>query len=141
MTITLHLHCSLCDAKIENDLEDLGWAVRSSAIEDETALCPRHSAVEEFFKSQCVGCVEGWPDCGLYRSFSYSRKRDITEQELEIIRAGICPRRTNGTRMISNQPEGVTMKSLDLSRPASEDSGRLLAEGIQEYCERWPSDD
>jgi hypothetical protein len=64
----------------------------------------------------------------------------ITEQDLEVIRRGTCPRRTNGTLVVSRDNNGVSIEDIDISDPAEREAGEALAEAILEYDREYHKD-
>lgn len=137
MDITVDVHCSLCSKRSKHtiSLPD-GWAHRYGGIDDEgSGFCPDHAEVADFADSQCPGCVGGWGDCPLFRSFAYSSGRDLTPADFVAIERGVCPRRVNGTITVS--PKGT--QTLDLSAKATTRSGVALALAIRDYCAAYPN--
>ena len=140
MAITLTISCCLCDDAHTQAVElREGWRMLYDGIDAENCFCPRHAAVLAFTEAQCPGCVGGWGDCPLWQAFAFTHSRDINDADLAAIESGICPRRLNGTMQFdARQPErGIT--ALDLSNPASPESGAALAQAIREYIARYPS--
>lgn len=129
--IKLTVSCCLCPEKTEQEVElPTGWIVRGNWV-DKEGFCPEHSPVADFVESQCPGCIEGWGECTLWRKIQARRKDEgpsITE--MNAIRAGICPSRTNGTSMIV---PGGSFEPVDISERASEESGEAFAQAIIDY--------
>ena len=135
---TLTLSCSLCEQSHEVDIETPeGWVGRYDGIDDEKAFCPKHSVIKEFSESNCRGCVGGWGDCDMFRSFAYLYDRDITKDELTTVESGVCPRRTNGTFSVSSGE----VAEIDLSETGTTESGKAFANAIREYMEKYPISD
>lgn len=134
--IEVNLHCTFCQESMTTKVSADGWQVRYGAIEDEDALCPAHAKVEDFFKDQCPGCVAGWPECPLYRSFANSRSRDISENELLVIRSGVCPRRVNGSFMVQASPFKIT----DVNISSVSEHGAALEQAIRGYIAKYPKE-
>lgn len=137
--IEIEISCCLCTEthKINIALPD-GWGTRYGGISEENGFCPRHKMISKWADSQCPGCVGGWGDCDLWRSFAYTHSRNIDETDLKVIQSGKCPRRTNGT--ISFSPnEG--MHDHDLSEIAGTKEGEAFAQAIREYCDKYPKEE
>lgn len=141
------IYCCLCPRKFTVALETPeGWAHQYDLIEDETGgFCPDHGIVKAWVDSQCPGCVGGWGDCGLWKGFAYS-SANLSEEDLEKIKTGHCPRRVNGT--FSMDMIGKTMTDINLSNAAPVEAGEALAKAIGDYWLRYgvvesasPSDD
>lgn len=133
--LSIELSCGLCSESHEFKVEvPVGWKTRYGSVSEENAFCPKHSIIEKF-ASNCTGCVGDWGDCDLWRSFAYSGRRNLTENDFKIMRSGLCPKRTNGT-MLFSQEEG--MKQIDLSDSAPSESGIALEKAIREYLEKYP---
>lgn len=131
----IELSCCLCPEtlSIKIDTPD-GWVERYDTISSENGFCPNHTKVAEFAKKQCPGCVGGWGDCDMWRSFAYDGRRNLSENDFAVLRKGRCPKRTNGTMCFG--PEGV--KTINLSEVAEDESGVAFAEAIKEYWKRYP---
>lgn len=131
----LELSCSLCqeDAEVEFDAP-AGWILTYGESCEEDAFCPAHASVGEWRSAQCPGCVGGWRDCPLWDAFAYSGKRTITDDDLAVIERGRCPKRVNGSFMMS----GRGMEAMDISETAPTESGTVLAQAIRDYIDRWP---
>lgn len=130
--IEVILFCFFCDEKFVGILSvPDGWIThRCAGIEEGKALCPKHSNLAEWVRTQCVGCVGGWDDCALVRDFGYGTM-NLNSHDFEVIESGICPRRTNGMFGI----RGVQIEDIDLSDRSS--SGKALACAIKEYVETF----
>ena len=90
----------------------------------------------EWFDDQCPGCVEGYPDCALGRSFLFSYDRSIKDENLRVIESGICPFRTNGTGCFV----GGKYERIDLSTPSTPERGKAVADAISEYVRKYPDE-
>ena len=136
MKLEVKIDCCLCRNEHTTSVElPAGWTHKNDGIDDGAAFCPDHAAVAPFADSQCPGCVGGWMDCGLWTSFAYSGRRDLTEADFATMRTGVCPRRVNGTLSFSRS-EG--MKPIDLSNRAPAESGIALEVAIKAYMARYP---
>ena len=134
MEIKITIRCSMCLMEHETTIVlPEGWKHRYGGLDDSDGFCPKHSKIAEWTNAQCPGCVSGWRDCGLWDAFAYSSSEGLTTTELSMIRQGICPKRVNGSIMISN---GIVSK-VDLSETAPADSGIALADAIQDYIKCW----
>ena len=102
---------------------------------DVDGFCPRHAIIAVFKDAQCPGCVGGWGDCPLWDAFAYRDRRTLTEDDLAMIRCGVCPRRINGT--LHGDARRGTIENLDLSEVAPAAAGEALARAIREYWERY----
>ena len=112
--------CCLCDNEIEIQVPDsqyLGWA-NVDDVYDESALCPDHAHLKEFFSSVCPGCVGGWPDCQFYKNF-----RRLSSEQFVVLESGRCPLRTNGTYLLGRG-------SIDIS-DVNVEAGKKMAEFIR----------
>jgi hypothetical protein len=129
------LYCLLCDTKAEFEDSGIGWA-NADDIEYGGALCPKHAAVMAFKEAQCPGRVASFgTECPMFRSFAYSARRTITEDDLVQIERGTCPQRVNGTFSVSVG----RVEQLDISEQAPTEGGRAFAYAIRDYIERYPS--
>ncbi len=136
------LDCMFCDKKARMALElPSGWKSRGAPYLENDIFCQDHNLIIDFLDAQCSGCVGGWGDCGLFRSFAYDHDKDFSEEDAEQLRKGICPRRVNGTMESNVDENGLTLKDVDLSELATSESGTLLAKSIQEYLEKFPPTD
>lgn len=131
----------VCDKEFKVEaITPTGWSEPESIFEPEIEpssphygwLCPDCVKQREWFDQQCPGCVAGYPDCGLGKSFVYSNKT-IQPEQLDIIRRGICPFRVNGTMMFDTANPGQGIQKIDLSGVASTDSGNAVADAIVRY--------
>lgn len=136
MAYQLTVSCCFCSNhhKVEITLPD-GWTSRHEGADDEGGFCPDHANIAEFADDQCPGCVGGWGDCPMWSAFASSYSRDITPDDLAVLRTGRCPRRVNGTFRIS---EG-RIKDLDISNSATAEAGAAFASAIEDYCRRYPA--
>lgn len=133
----LEASCCLCSAAFKASVKVPDtWAFLVSQFDapEFDCLCPDHVAVADFPQSQCPGCVGGWGDCPLWRSFAYSDSRDITPADFASIERGVCPKRVNGTMVLGSDG----LEHLDLSKPASPEAGKALADGIRQYLKDYP---
>ena len=135
MVFKLTINCCFCEsshvAEIETPSE---WITYYDGDEIESGFCEKHAAVKDFADSQCPGCVGNWMDCGLWRSFAYSHEEKLTEDDFELIRNGICPKRVNGTLHV-RVGNSLEMENIDLPNRASSESGAALERAIREYME------
>lgn len=136
MECEVTVSCAFCSSEHEQKivLPD-GWKARYDGADVENAFCPQHSAAESWTDAQCPGCVAGWGDCPLWDAFAHDQ-RTLTEEELGQVERGICPKRINGTLMVSN-PGGVT--SVNLSEQAPTEAGEAMAGAIKDYWTNYPS--
>ncbi len=136
--IELTINCCLCGESHEAmiDLPD-GWSHRTSGVDSDDGFCVKHAPVAKWSDSQCPGCVGTWGDCALWRGFAYSHSRDLTDAELDTIRAGVCPRRTNGSFSFSRT---TGIRDIDLSERATTESGVVFVQAIRDYWGRHDTD-
>lgn len=135
--IELEAYCCLCEEKtIVPIAVPEGWFIPDQC-EENKAFCPKHILIKQF-QSNCSGCVGGWGECSMWRPFSSANARDITEEELQVIESGRCPRRTNGTMIVTKHKSGFhEMEDVDLSDACSKKAGKAFADAIREYCEKY----
>lgn len=137
--LLIHCNAILCDAVVEIETP-AGWMQRNDTLdfgEDSSYLfCPDHVNQGLWFDAQCSGCVAGFPDCGLGRSFGYALKDQITNAQLATIESGICPFRVNGSFMFSRDTGFV---SDDLSDRATTEGGMDVADAIRQYLAKYPA--
>lgn len=135
MKVPVVISCCLCPQKYETEVDIPDeWGLREySELYYENGFCPKHTAIIPWPEAQCSGCAGGWGDCSLWTDFAHN-KQDLTEEDLEKIASGECPRRTNGTIFFS-QEEGL--KEIDLSERADSVAGIALVEAIKEYWQRY----
>lgn len=129
MKSLIMIKCCLCSERHAQEIElPEGWRIRYKDIEEENAFCPKHSLVSEWVDAQCPGCVGSWKDCNLWRDFAYEN-RALSPEDLNAIRNGICPRRTNGSLLLD--ADGI--QDINLSHSATTKSGEVLAQSIIDY--------
>ena len=129
MKIKITINCCMCQEKHTQEIElPTGWNLHYGEVDEENGFCPTHAPIAEWAESQCPGCVGGWKDCALWQDFAY-QKRGLTCADLDTIRAGSCPRRTNGSFMIN----GAGVHEADISTVANTESGEAFAQAILEY--------
>lgn len=129
--VELNLTCALCSNSQKLEVELPGeWKHPYDAVDVEDALCPKHQNIAPWRESQCVGCVGGWGDCDLWRSFAYGENK-LSEVEINLIRNGVCPKRTNGTMIYELNGD---LTKLDLSDRAPERVGEAFAQAILDYA-------
>ena len=129
------LYCSLCERKHDTTfMVPAGWDI-DVGIDAEKGFCPDHSIVKVFSDSQCPGCVGGWGECGLFKAFAFSRN-DLTPYDHMKLRAGYCPKRTNGTFSMTAGRERI--EDIDLSEQAPNAAGAALSDAIKAYVKRYP---
>lgn len=136
-TIPVEVGCCLCSEKIKVEIPAPdGWTCGEYDFDVENALCPKHAIIEKFKQSQCIGCVSEWCDCSLWNGFAYTGRRDVTEADLDQLRRGVCPRRTNGTFGVDMGKRQI--EKIDLSEQAPADAGNALADAILDYWREYP---
>lgn len=130
---TVYLACLICDEVFEDEVTGIpeGWGNHFMSLSDEDSFCPKHSDMTKFLNNQCPGCVGTFPDCPLHSAIFY-RKPNITNEELEIIEQGICPRRVNGTYMFNAEAGGL--KKININDISND--GLIFANGIREYLKQ-----
>ena len=132
--LEIRLACGLCGDSHEQKIPmPDGWNSRYQSVSDENAFCPKHSIVAKFADSQCPGCVGGWGDCDLHRSYAYS-KLTLAPADFAALESGVCPKRTGGTFMFNSS--GLT-EHIDLRDAPVVDAGRALAQAIREYAIKY----
>lgn len=130
----LTLSCPLCwstwpGSKVEIPIEvPEGWKAEDWEISN-YVLCPKHKEVETF-TNNCSGCVGGWQDCDLFRSYEYEKIK-LTEQDFEMISKGICPKRTNGTSFAQFKNGSFNIEPVDISSRGTEESGKAFVQAIK----------
>lgn len=127
--ITIRCSGVCCGKEIEVPVPE-GWYGAGEVSDG--VYCDECVVEMGFFDAACAGCVSGFPDCGLGKSFMYSRWL-ILESDLETIRKGRCPCRVNGTMLFNN---GV-LERLDISEQAPSASGIAVANAIVKYHEKY----
>lgn len=133
MSTELTISCCLCGEKHVAEIElPQGWKLRYDGIDEEGGFCPSHSIITEWANSQCPGCVGGWQECDLWNAFAYD-KRGLNKCDFDMIKSGICPRRTNGTFMATKSG----FHDMDLSKRANPVSGEALAKAIVDYWDKY----
>lgn len=116
-----------------------GWEHINREIDDEThAFCPAHKEIAEFQGDQCAGCIGGWGDCDLWKSFAYNKLK-LTDNDFKKIKEGVCPKRTNGT--FGFNPADRSIEDIDLSEPSSNKSGLAFEKAIKDYCSKYHEED
>ena len=109
-----------------------GWIGQENSDFTGDFFCPDHLKVSEWMNDQCSGCVAGWGECSLWRGFaSCILETPLTKSEMDIIRSGKCPRRTNRTFSFSSK--GI--ERLDMSSPSNE--GEAFYRAITEWWDRY----
>ena len=138
----IEVSCCLCGEKHIGEYEiPEGWGFRyngDAAIED--AFCPAHKIIEQWCDAVCPCCVGGWMDCSFWRSFAYN-KWEFTQKDLDIIKSGYCPRRTNGTMAVQRTESGIHISHPDLSDRAPRETGVALVNAILEYWNKYHPQD
>lgn len=138
MEIRVAVNCCFCFAEHESFINiPNGWSLRYSEILEEDAFCPEHSGVVDWISSVCPGCVGSWGDCSLWQDFAYGKK-NLSDQDFEKIKCGICPRRTNGTITLDSKGPAISM--IDLSEQATTESGEATAKAILDYWNNYQAD-
>lgn len=135
--LTVTVHCCLCDGRTEHvvDMPE-GWVHRYGGVDvEQDGFCPTHATVEAFAADQCLGCVSGWGECGLWQGFAF-RAFTLTDDDMASIRRGICPKRVNGTLSVTTGP-GAGVEEIDISERASTESGEALAQAILDYVQQY----
>lgn len=130
MTAKIIVHCGGIMCESTYDLEIPNWTGKYDT--EGWTYCPECEQQEVWFGAVCPGCVEGYPDCELFKSFAYYG-HTITPTQLNSIRSGVCPFRTGGTFGVSRG----SITSIDLSERAPEGSGDAIAGDIAKYCKEY----
>ena len=131
--LEVSLFCGLCGERHEQKIPmPKGWNSRYRSVSDEHAFCPKHAVVAQFADSQCPGCVGGWGDCPLWKSFAY-RKLELTDGDFRTLEMGICPKRVNGTMMV----ERGKVTNVDLRDQPAVEGGKALATAIRAYALKY----
>lgn len=134
---TIDLYCLVCGEHFESEVESIipeGWGNRFMYLCDEDSFCPKHSDMLSFLGDQCPGCVATFPDCPLYKAI-FTRYPDITSSEMKVIEGGVCPRRVNGTFMVSSDGKSLEVEDTNISDVSKD--GMAFANGIREYLSEW----
>ena len=108
-----------------------GWDLDHVDV-DERALCPKHAPVRAWEDAVCGGCAGGWTDCSLWRAFAY-KSWGLTNEQLETIRSGHCPFRTNGTFGVTFGNAGAQIEELDMSKRATPEAGQAMYDALLEW--------
>ena len=131
-SITLVLSCHLCgeetEAQVAVDMPE-GW-VATERLYVTDCFCPEHARALEWFKAQCLHCVAGWQgwQCALGAAIGGG---GFTRAQMEAIRSGVCPMRTNGSLTVRRCPgQPVEIQGVDYSKPAPPGSGDVVANAI-----------
>ena len=127
----------LCAERQTVEAPSNGWTNTYGSDEldvEGEAFCPKHVPLTDWVHSQCSGCVGGFGDCDLFRAFAYS-KMELSETDMKSIEHGICPRRVNGT--IVYDATNKRYIPTDFATIAEDVAGKLLADSIREYSEKW----
>lgn len=137
MELEVTLYCGLCETRHEQKIPmPAGWDTRYRSISEEHGFCPKHAPIVSFADSQCPGCVGGWGDCPLWKSFAY-RKLELTHEDFDRLESGICPKRVNGTLMVSRSQTGAELEEVDLRSAPVVQAGKELAQAIREYAAKY----
>jgi hypothetical protein len=138
--VTIQCDGILCDSEYSLEIGDWSGDFESEG-NGHYIYCshPDCQAQDEFFGAQCSGCVEGFGDCQLGKAFLFSYRRTLTEKQLRVIEAGVCPLRTNGTLGMRVTAAGIAVEDLDLSERAPEGSGKIVADVIRRYIAKYPA--
>ncbi len=126
----IDMSCCMCLESKEFEFDAGEWGTRYGKIGTDTSFCPKHAKIEDWAGSQCPGCVGGFADCSLWRAFAYDDSDGLSQEQYSEIEKGICPIRTNGTMMFS-QETGQT--DIDLSEIGSCESGKIFTDAIKDY--------
>ena len=131
----VNVRCCICPEMISFDIPDKllngFWIRTNNQLWIDDAFCSKHSKIRHFIENQCSGCVGGWLECDLWKSFTYT-KLTLTEKDFELLRKGICPKRTNS--MFAYYKNGK-IEEIDVSSVDSKsiEGGKILADAIIEY--------
>ena len=60
----------------------------------------------------------------------------MTDADLDQLRRGVCPRRTNGTFGVNLYKRGI--EEINLSQQAPDDAGNALADAILDFWRAYP---
>ena len=132
----LSLSCAFCPAS-DKILVDIGsWRTKYNGTDEEVAFCPDHLKAAEWLDDVCPGCVSGWGDCKLHSAIYHPTYGGLKEEDLEVIKAGRCPRRCGGTFIQGPSTDG-RLESVDISDVAPTEAGQAMVEGIITYWSRW----
>lgn len=131
--LTVSMSCALCEKHHERTVSmPDGWDSRYRAVEEEKAFCPEHAIIAAFCDSQCPGCVGGWGDCPLYKSFAFG-KLTLSANDFSTLESGICPKRVNGTMMFG----GGKLEHVDLRETPVAIAGQALSVAIKSYALKY----
>ena len=135
--INITHYCDFCGKKHEaKHYLPKDWVASDKHVE-KGVMCPEHSIINEWKESQCPGCVGGWGECALWHGFAFSYNDEpLNITEIESVRRGICPRRTNGTLFVSTVPGEKLISDVDLSEKAPTEAGEAFADAIDDYMSR-----
>lgn len=136
---TISLSCAGigCEKWIEI-LGPEGW-VGHAAIRD--LYCENCKLHEEFFRTICLGCKGGYfSDCELKKKFEGSLW-EITSNDLETIRQGLCPSRVCDDIAISLDFAWDEMKEEEerkkISNKATKEAGEAVAAGLLAHHKKY----
>lgn len=128
----IEVYCCFCDKNVGQEIDIPGFDALNDSFCGENWFCEEHAKILEFLHEQCSGCVGMWGDCSMWRSIGYPEET-LTQSEINTIRSGYCPKRTNGTlRLLANG----TLERIDLSTQAPEDASNFLADSIVRFYEK-----
>jgi len=129
--ITINCDGICCEQKFVVDAPE-NWITSYAEYggENNTVFCPACAPQNEWFRAVCPGCVSGFPDCGLGKSFMYADSFNLDGAQMSTIESGRCPFRVNGTMTFT---AGAEMQSLDISEKAAVGTGIAVLDAIQAY--------
>lgn len=131
--IEIDIYCLLCSNNYKTEIE-LPTDFVLNDLTDENALCADHAGIKEWRNTVCRGCVGGFGSCDLWQGFAYKHERNkLTEEEMQVIETGRCPRKTSGWLMVSRATGIVNITPTDIAPEA----GKLFAKAIREYIEEY----
>lgn len=141
-TVIVHCDGIMCDEEIVLPLPP-GWTGIVTVHEYKNIVfCPKPTCQlqDAWFSSQCPGCVGGYSDCALGRSFLYANRRTITPEQIALIRSGRCPVRTEGMVRAHVTSEGFQVDVGSDGRPACDvpGAGDAVADAIEAYIAAYP---
>ena len=144
-TVIVHCDGIMCGGKIVLPMPS-GWTgIVETGGYANVVYCPKPTCQlqDAWFSSQCPGCVGGYSDCALGRSFLYDQvsRRTITPEQIATIRSGRCPVRTEGMVRTHVTSGGFQVDVGSDGRPACDapGAGDAVADAIEAYIAAYPT--
>lgn len=120
MSQEITYYCSFCDKSETVKAPTTFTSYLDADVEN--AACRDHTAAMAFLHDQCPGCVSGWGECRMFMAIG---NKEVTSDDLAIIRQGKCPHRVNGTCFLGANG----LEQIDISETS--ESGEAFARAIE----------